>query len=358
MSVNVLDRPDAADLARRHDDLLRREPKLRQRDIAERLGVSEAELLAAGLGRHVVRLQPQWPSIMAELPTLGTVMALTRNDHCVHEKVGTYKAFSVNGHVGLFLGEAIDLRIFFQCWRFGFAVTETGKDGEKRSLQFFDGQGRAIHKVFLRPESDEAAWRALVARFAGGAVGDVRLEPAPAAPAEQPDDRIDAAGLRAAWDALQDTHDFHGMLRRFGAGRVQALRLGGIGRARRTTVGALRAILERAAGDAMPIMVFVGNPGMIQIHTGPVSRLLATGPWFNVLDPGFNLHLREDAIDTAWIVRKPTVDGDVTSLEMFDAAGGTIATLFGKRKPGMPEDPAWRSAAHALPSVPVAQAAA
>ena len=54
---------------------------------------------------------------------------------------------------------------------------------------------------------------------------------------------------------------------------------------------------------------------------GPIKALKATGPWFNILDPRFNLHLPEDAIPSAWVVKKPTSDGTVTSLELFDAGG-------------------------------------
>jgi putative hemin transport protein len=67
-----------------------------------------------------------------------------------------------------------------------------------------------------------------------------------------------------------------------------------------------------------------------------------------VLDPGFNLHLREDHIASAWIVRKPTVDGLVTSLELFDADGNVIAMLFGERKPGKPELDQWRALVETL----------
>jgi putative hemin transport protein len=41
-------------------------------------------------------------------------------------------------------------------------------------------------------------------------------------------------------------------------------------------------------------------------------------------------------------VKKPTVDGMVTSLETFDAHGELIAQFFGARKPGIPEKPEWR----------------
>ena len=100
--------------------------------------------------------------------------------------------------------------------------------------------------------------------------------------------------------------------------------------------------------SGLPIMVFVGNPGCIQIHTGPVRNLRPIDHWLNVLDPGFNLHLRSDRIASAWVVRKPTVDGFVTSLELFDAAGETIAMLFGGRKPGRPELPQWQATVERL----------
>jgi hypothetical protein len=46
--------------------------------------------------------------------------------------------------------------------------------------------------------------------------------------------------------------------------------------------------------QAMPVMIFVGNMGCIQIHGGPVEKIVPMGPWINVMDPRFNLHLRAD----------------------------------------------------------------
>jgi putative hemin transport protein len=42
------------------------------------------------------------------------------------------------------------------------------------------------------------------------------------------------------------------------------------------------------------------------------------------------------------VVQKPTADGVVTALELFDAAGNNILLFFGQRKPGIPEQRAWR----------------
>ena len=90
-------------------------------------------------------------------------------------------------------------------------------------------------------------------------------------------------------------------------------------------------------------MIFVGNRGCIQIHTGPITRLLDTNGWLNVLDPDFNLHLREPAVARVFSVRKPTDDGVVTSIEAFDGRDRTILLMFGARKPGKPELAAWQA---------------
>jgi putative hemin transport protein len=321
-------------------------PKLRIRDAAAALSVSEAELVATGVGENAIRLEPRWKELVDALPALGTVMALTRNDHAVHEKVGRYDQISVTEQGGVTLAPDIDLRLFFGHWHHGFAVTERiggdGKGGDRHSLQIFDADGTAVHKVYLRPESDKAAFDALVAGFAAADQSPgVAVEPASKPARDRPDSEIDLAALEAGWRALEDTHDFFPLLRKLRVGRVQAFRLVADDLARRVGNGVFSQALELAADAQLPIMVFVGSPGVIQIHTGPVATVKRMGPWQNVLDPRFNLHLREDGIASAWLVRKPTRDSWVTSLELFDAAGRQIAWMFGKRKPGQAEDPAW-----------------
>jgi putative hemin transport protein len=317
----------------------------RHRDIAATLGVSEGELIAAHLegaaALRATRLRNTWPDIVAALESAGETMALTRNASCVHEKTGVYRKARVDGALGLVLGDEIDLRIFYRRWAHGFAVEESTTRGTQRSLQFFDASGTAIHKVFSRAATDLAAWHTLVERFAAPAEA-LRPEPPAAREPERPDAEVDLAGFRGEWSALRDTHEFFGLLKRHRLGRTQALRLAGQRFAQPVDNGSAQRLLAAASAGGTAIMVFVGNPGMIQIHTGPVSKVAVMGPWLNVLDPGFNLHLREDHIASSWVVRKPTVEGLVHSLELFDAQGDTIAMFFGARKPGKPELCAWR----------------
>src|SRR5690606_40677369 len=94
-------------------------------------------------------------------------MALTRNEQVVHERKGTYLNPTLKGEspVGLFVGEDIDLRIFFHNWTFAFAVIEPVKDEWRRSLQFFANDGSAIHKIYLTPSSDAEAFDRLVESY-------------------------------------------------------------------------------------------------------------------------------------------------------------------------------------------------
>ena len=105
-------------------------------------------------------------------------------------------------------------------------------------------------------------------------------------------------------------------------------------------------ILDEAAVSKLPILIFAGNRGNLQIHQGRVRtiRVLDRGHtgaerWLNVLDPDFNMHMKQNDVHTAWVVMKPTSDGVVTSVELFDADKKLIAQFFGLRKPGVPEVP-------------------
>ena len=339
----------APDLAARWADYKAANPKARIRDAAKALDASEAELLATQItgaaDSPVVLLTGDFRELLKEVPTLGHVMALTRNDSVVHERQGTYHDVSFQGPMGLVLGEDIDLRLFMMHWQFGFAVSENGR----RSLQFFAADGEALHKIYLTETSNEAAYDALVGRYCSAEQPNkLTTVPAPAETEETADDAIDVAGFQAAWRGLQDTHAFFGLLRQFGVSRTQALRLGPPELLRRVENDAIGRALHAASAQEQPVMLFVASRGYIQIHTGLTQRIVPTGPWINVLDPAFNLHLKTGDVAESWVVQKPTADGVVTSLELFDSQGRNLLLMFGKRKPGIPEQESWRGLVAAL----------
>lgn len=314
-------------------------PKVRIRDAAKQLGTTEAELIATAVGDTATRLSDDFREILKSVESLGKVMGLTRNDYCVHERKGVYKNISFTGPMGLAVNPDIDLRLFMNVWSSAFAVNENGR----KSLQFFAKDGEAVHKIYVTEDSDESAYDKLVAQFsARDQQVELVISKDKKEVEEKPDSEIDTEGFKNGWLTLKDTHDFHNLLRKFGVNRTQGLRLAPEGHAVKISADSLKAILQKVSDTDLEIMVFTGSAGCIQIHTGPVKKLVVTGPWFNVLDPDFNMHLREDAITSVWLVKKPTEDGIVTSIEVFDDKGSIIVQFFGKRKPGIPENENWR----------------
>ncbi|MEM9446485.1 MAG: ChuX/HutX family heme-like substrate-binding protein [Verrucomicrobiota bacterium] len=335
---------NSSDLKESWDKLLQEKPKLRIRDAAKELGVSEAELLATKCGESVTRLTGDWKDLIKSFVELGNVMALTRNDHAVHEKIGKFEHIEFFGpHMGQVVGKQIDLRLFMSHWHMSFAVEEEVRGETKQSFQFFNQDGSAIFKVYLHEGGNWAGFETLKERFkSDDQSAEQDTTPLPEEKEELPDSQIDLEGFHKGWEGLQDTHGFYGLLQKYRVSRTQALRLAPSQYVTRVGNDSARKVLDAAGATETPIMVFVGNPGNIQIHTGPVKKLMPYEDWYNVMDPDFNLHLRESGIDQSYIVKKPTKDGLVTALELYDKENDNIALFFGERKPGIPELEAWR----------------
>lgn len=323
------------------------QPRLRARDAAEKLGVSEGALTEArAQSDEVARLAPSGAEcfqVIEALQQVGRVMTLTRNRTCVHEiygEIGEAKSF---GKMAQVVG-SIDLRLMFHHWRRGYAVTEETRSGLRRSLQFFDSVGDAILKVYATDETDGSFWDRVIETHRSGDDAFIAFDPELATAAECDDASIDLEALRSGWSALEHTHDFHSLLKNVGVGRLQALRLVGEPFAAELPRATVVEALEQAAEAAVPVMAFVGNRGCIQIFSGPIFDVSERGSWINVMDPDFHMHLRLDQVASVWRVLRPTtLRGDITSLELFDAAGDLVLQLFGARPPGESENPRWRA---------------
>lgn len=77
-------------LTERYAALAAGQKTLRARDAAARLATTEAALVASGVTGAATALRPDWAALIQAVSSLGRVMALTRNDHAVHERHGRY----------------------------------------------------------------------------------------------------------------------------------------------------------------------------------------------------------------------------------------------------------------------------
>lgn len=332
-------------LAARQDNL-----SLRDRDLADKLGITEGQLVAAHVGIDVTRISADLDDIFPRLSGLGEVMALTRNRSCVIEKVGQYENYHSGKHASMVLTADIDLRMFPSHWVSAFAIERETDRGVRRSLQIFDAAGDAVHKIFLREGSDLEHWATIVNELR---LDDQprTLEVAPRKPVEVPKANAEKADiLRSQWAKMTDTHQFMRLTSKLKMNRLGAYRIAGEPLARLIEPAEVDTMLEAVRDQGIEVMVFVGNQGCIEIHGGPIETLKSMGPWQNVLDPRFNLHLRSDHIAEVWAVTKPTQRGPAVSVEAFDAEGGLIFQVFGRRTEARDSRPEWGTIVEGLKS--------
>lgn len=342
------------------NELKQEKPTMRIRDCAAALKVSEAELLATTVGDYTTKLKGDWTKLLERLPELGRVMSLTRNEGCVLENKGPFQKIDIITQGPFKMATVIgpiESRVFFIGWSFGFAVEQETPRGWQRSIQIFDGAGEAVMKVFLqeasenRKGSDLEAYRKLVDDFKDDKQNNkIEVKAIPNPPIKLIGE-IDKAALVSDWGNMKDTHDFFGMIRKHKVNRLDAVVLADGEFTYQLQKNSLQLMLEKASSDKMPIMIFVGNKGNIQIHQGKVNTIKVMDNWLNVLDPDCNMHLREDLVDSVWVVKKPTEDGVVTGIEVFDANKEMIVQFFGLRKPGIPELKSWVKLVDELPKV-------
>lgn len=351
-SATITAKLQPEDLRERWTEISSRQPGRLASDIAAELGVSEAELLASRVGHGATRLAPRWNELLNALGSLDRVKTVTRNTHAVIEKDGVYPAFQSFQVHSMFVCDDIDLRITLGCWAFAFAYTAPGaaRGSVSRSIQFFGPAGQAVHKLFLKKESSLEQYHRVVGAFLHDDQRDSIEVSLPKAKA--PNTRgIDRAAFLDEWSELKDTHHFFGLLQKYKLSRPRAMELAEGRFTRRVATIAPRILINQVSQMALRVMVVVGNGGCIQIHKGPLNKIVDWQGWLNVMNPGVEIHLKEDGIAQAWVVEKPTSDGRIYSLELFDAQGNDIASIFGVRKEAKAHETAWKILLSALPGI-------
>jgi putative hemin transport protein len=334
-----------AELRAQWEETAKVRPRSFPSEIAQSIGISEGELLASKVGHGYTRLRSDWKEILNSLSALGAVKSITRNQAAVLERDGTYPEFQHFGMHSMFVSESIDLRITLHEWQMALAVQNPAKDGRpaSRSLQFFAKDGLAVHKLFLLAESNQTAYQELVERFQDSDQSEGQQFADVTAKRELPDESIDQAGLLESWSKLEDSHGFFGLLHGFKVSRPQAMRLAEGRFTQRVSNEAAKSLLQKVAAERTPLMIFVSNKGCMQIYKGALRNVVEAHGWLNVMDPGFELHLKEEQVADSWLVEKPTTEGGIRSLELFDSEGKDIASLFGVRAEGRRQSMAWHA---------------
>jgi putative hemin transport protein len=292
--------------------------------VARAFRATALDAMVATCGDRAVRLAIEWNALVAELPALGPVLAQTANAGAVLEQRGVYAGLA--GTVRVVPIDPIDVARALDQPHSCFAVR--APDG--LGLRLFDRFGGMVHRVALGDGSRVPTFDALVARHGrpGAPLPMVVDGRVPLVP-ERPDASIDVAALREAWARLPRPGAVDELCATGGLTRRQAYRLVGREWARPVARRSLRTVLAAIVADGVSITTTVGNPAVVQSANGCVERMIVSGPWLVARGRSVTLRVREQRIDSAWVLSAPAPGGTVSALALVDAAGRPIVALAG-----------------------------
>lgn len=269
------------DLLRQWQELVAAQPRLRTREAACKLGCSEAELVAAGAGMeqvHQLAREPL-PLLLASLVTSGPWMYLLRNEAAVLEVDA--EAELRDDRTGHWTFTAENLRIDLEHAAIGFAFLVTPGGRLPRSVQLFSYTGEAILKLYLKDKRRIA-----------------EVDKAAATAARE----VDPAGLKLVAAEPPEVASLPGDP---------------------APKGCYRELLAQARDREATAELRAGNAGrQLTVRRAP-KRLEPMEPWFNILDRGLNLHLREDLVAAAHL----ETEDDSTRAHFKDAAGAEVLQI-------------------------------
>lgn len=266
-------------------------------------------------------LRGDWAAFVSELPPLGEVMILTRNEHATLASLRPYPDIgrTPSGHWGVALDRSLSLD--FQAWRRVTVLRQDSLAGLVRSFEVRDDLGNALHRVCLAPTSPPDAFEALVAFH------------------------TQSAGQRSARDG---SAKFGGapwkpkLARRF----TWLQTLPGSD-AREVTPQRLSALLRTVQDARLPLRLQLLGQAANQTHTGSLDFFETRNHWIFCGDASGGLHLHPRGIVSLWLLTQvcPCCSREEWTLEAYDARQRLVLTI---RSAGPVHEAAWRELVVAL----------
>tara|TARA_B100000945_G_C20417864_1_gene616128 strand:- start:1851 stop:2843 length:993 start_codon:yes stop_codon:yes gene_type:complete len=247
---------------------------LRIRDIAERLQVSEAELLCLGINSSVNFLKFTDINIFFKnILILDKVMFLTRNDEAVHEMSCKSSQISTSYDKVLtikYLKEIL-LILNHHSIKYIFSEDKKIKNRALRSFQLFNSSGQAILKIYDKSDNASQFYK-IINNFKIDFSYQLKINPDP----------------KSASSNIIHIN----FLNNFYSNNFK--KNNSYKRKRIANIRFLRELLLLCSKAQFNLGIYVPSYSSLQFYHGKIKKIVDFKSWLNILDPSFNLHIKEN----------------------------------------------------------------
>ena len=245
--------------------------KIRIRDAADQLGCSEADLLSTEVGDTVSFLNVEdINTLFADILSTDRIMLLVRNDSVVHEK--TINTEDINIIDGSFIDISKQhpvLEYDLASFQYSFFQKKIHANKILSSFQFFNQIGDSVLKIYSKNVSD-SAFDPIVSKYMTEYGYEVQSR-------EYIDKKpsINNNSVCLYFNDNVASYDCNKHI---------------------LPSSSLRKILNKSSEKKIAIQVHCLGLSAVQYHIDRVDKIVDYGPWLNVIDNNFNLHVLESEI--------------------------------------------------------------
>ncbi len=333
----LFDRPiEQTPLYKTHKNLCDKYDELSATDIKKALGLSELEIVDQQLGLRSILLKADFLPLINSLSSLGYTLTSLYNNAVVQECKGFYMATVYENTISILVSNAkeVEVSVLLNNWHSVYAVRELSESGYRYSLQIFGEDGRVIQKIFMQPQSNFYAYQTIIANHEYYALEATPKLKRPASDSySDENDRgmdIDVRALILDWRKKQSINHAELLVKKYGVSYQQMYRCIGDVYAEEFSAKKLQTIMEQVTQRNILVTFRTSNKGALQDYTGMLSNVYAKGDHLYCIAADFSLRILETAIANAWLVRKATAGGIVTSLEFYGSCGSQLLKIHGE----------------------------
>ena len=270
---------------------------VRIKDVADRLSLSEGELLSSRIGDNIFYLKVSDFNIFFEKILLSKkIMTLIRSEFVVHEKILNTSKIKINNNSFVDLSNNSSAILLFdkQIFKHVFYQKMIHNKKELKSFQIFDSTGRAVLKIYDKANNsnifDEVCEEYKIT---------YKYE------MQELNNKI--------IDVMKniDLKDFFCKNNSISKKKLVSEK----------NKISLRDTLEYFVQNQIPIKIYARGNGTTQYHCDFIKNIVDFGVWINVIDKKFNIHINEDKIIKSIFIKDSINEKFYYSIEYFDISG-------------------------------------
>ena len=268
--------------------------KLRIRDISNKLKVSEAELLSLSVNDNTSFLSindfNQFFTYL--LSNIDKVMFLIRSEFVVHEKTinaGDFKI--INDSIVNKKNNSLLIKFNSKTFKYCFFEIKIHQNRNLKSFQFFDYHGTSVIKIYLKGKKDNEFMN-LANKYKVKYNYQIQK------------DYISKKYLKFKNNHSKEippNSDF------------------------KIT---LRQILNNVAKKSIPVNIYAFGVECMQCHSEIIKNIVDYGPWLNVMDKNFNIHVLENKITSSNCGTKDSNN----FIDFYDINNNLVLSISGKNE--------------------------